>query len=86
METVSTYRLTVRDLETVGKALFGERWQTPLAEALKVNDRTVRRWIAGDREPGADTVDDLLRIARTRAGEISKAVALLERAKKISAG
>jgi hypothetical protein len=29
-----------------GRALFGDRWQTPLARALKVSDRTLRRWLA----------------------------------------
>jgi hypothetical protein len=39
------------DLATVGEALFGPRWQTPLAEAMGVSDRTVRRWVAGQTVP-----------------------------------
>lgn len=35
------------ELERRGRALYGERWQTPLAEALGVTDRTMRRWLAG---------------------------------------
>ena len=31
-------------LERIGKALYGDRWQTQLAKALGVSDRTVRRW------------------------------------------
>jgi DNA-binding transcriptional regulator YiaG len=72
-------RLTPRDLRTVGEALFGERWQSALAEALSVNDRTVRRWVAGDIAPPTGIAESLLRIARSRSGEINKAVALLER-------
>lgn len=31
-----------------GKALYGSRWQTDLAAALDVADRTVRRWDSGE--------------------------------------
>ena len=31
-------------LERIGKALYGDRWQTQLAKALGMSDRTVRRW------------------------------------------
>lgn len=31
-----------------GKTLYGELWQSQLARALKVNTRTVRRWIEKD--------------------------------------
>jgi hypothetical protein len=40
-----------RDLGTlreVGEALYGLAWQSPLSRDLKVADRTVRRWLAGD--------------------------------------
>lgn len=32
-----------------GAALFGPRWPTPLAAALNLNERTVRRW----NDPGS---------------------------------
>ena len=28
-----------------GEALFGDRWPSAIGHALKLNDRTVRRWI-----------------------------------------
>lgn len=31
----------------IGKALYGERWQTSLANDLRVADRTMRRWVSG---------------------------------------
>lgn len=34
-------------LIAVGQALYGERWQSPLARDLGVSDRTMRRWVAG---------------------------------------
>jgi len=39
--------MTPDDLMSKGRALYGERWQTPLAHALHVSDRTMRRWLAG---------------------------------------
>lgn len=49
-----------------GVALLGPLWQTSLAKALKVNDRTVRRWISGEH-PVPDGVSfDLLRLIEER--------------------
>ena len=39
----------MRDLlAECGDALYGHRFQRELAEALGVNERTMRRWIAGE--------------------------------------
>ncbi len=35
-------------LRESGEALYGSRWQSELARALGVADRTVRRWAAGE--------------------------------------
>lgn len=40
--------MTPAILRQAGEALYGPHWQTALARALQVNDRTMRRWIAGD--------------------------------------
>ena len=34
-------------LREAGEARYGARWQSELARALKVSDRTVRRWASG---------------------------------------
>jgi hypothetical protein len=34
-------------LAEIGRALYGERWQKPLAEDLDVNRDTVRHWLSG---------------------------------------
>jgi hypothetical protein len=44
-EVVARWQKQVDLLEHVGKALDGDRWQTQLAKALRVSDRTVRRWV-----------------------------------------
>jgi hypothetical protein len=33
-------------LRLVGEALYGERWQAPIAGDLRVSDRAVRYWIS----------------------------------------
>lgn len=37
-------------LSRIGEALYGEHWQNALGEDLDINERTVRRWRAGDTE------------------------------------
>lgn len=46
----------------VGAALFGPHWQTEIAEALKVNSRTVRRWISGEHPVPEDVTHDVLKL------------------------
>jgi hypothetical protein len=36
-----------RLLDQIGTYLYGERWQSTLAEHLKLNPRTVRGWLEG---------------------------------------
>jgi hypothetical protein len=36
-----------KQLETIGKALYGEQWIGHLANDLEVNRETVRRWLTG---------------------------------------
>jgi hypothetical protein len=38
-------------LQSAGEALYGPRWQSDLARALGVSDRTMRRWVASDDVP-----------------------------------
>ncbi len=64
-------------LHEVGAALWGPRWQSEMAEALGVSDRTVRRWVAGDPIPSGIWAD-LSRLMQKRA---AKLVDLTARAK-----
>ncbi len=34
-------------LATIGEALYGARWQSPLADDLGVSRETIRRWMSG---------------------------------------
>jgi DNA invertase Pin-like site-specific DNA recombinase len=42
--------MTPAELREIGERLYGRRWQTKLARRLKVDPRTVRRWLSGDRK------------------------------------
>ncbi len=62
-----------------GEALYGPRWQRELAAALDVDERTMRRWVAGD-SPVPDGVNvDLLRLLTERADEIDDLIPELKR-------
>lgn len=61
-------------LIAVGQALYGERWQSPLARDLAVADRTMRRWVAGTYPVPEGVRDDLLRLCAER-GALLEAVA-----------
>lgn len=53
-------------LAQAGAALYGPRWQTDLARALDVSDRTVRRWVAGSDPLPAGVAADLRRLCEAR--------------------
>ena len=55
-----------------GEALFGPRFQRELAEALRVNERTMRRWVAGDTSPPDSVLDDLKALVRARIALLRK--------------
>lgn len=49
-----------------GEALYGKNFQCALARALGINDRTMRRWVAGDTNPPESVLDDLKALVRER--------------------
>lgn len=55
------------DLEKVGQALYGQRWQTDIARDLELTDaRRVRQWMAGERPIPAGVWTDLAALAMRR--------------------
>lgn len=61
--------MTPKQLEKAGRDLYGEQWQTALARRIGVDDRTVRRWFAGDRAipaPVAHLIALILRYPKER--------------------
>lgn len=53
----------------VGEALYGPRWQSELARALGVNERTVRRWTANGGLPDA-YLPEIRELVRARIAEL----------------
>jgi hypothetical protein len=69
--------------ETAAKIAFGEHWVTPVAQALGVNDRTIRRIgesvRAREENPAAIALlFPLLECMRARRTELSLAIELVE--------
>ena len=57
-------------LRQVGPALFGEHWQTPLARALDVSDRSVRRWAAGTADVPEGAWDEMIELLHERTDAV----------------
>ena len=57
-------------LKRAGEALYGNQWQTPLAQALGVSDRTMRRWVSGTASIPDDVLADIEQVARQRVADI----------------
>jgi len=58
-------------LANIGQALFGPDWITEIAEALKVNRRTVQRWRSGVQPIPAGALDAAADLALARAAELA---------------
>jgi hypothetical protein len=81
--SATTAQLMPNELGDVGRLLYGEHWQTPLAAALGVSDRTIRYWLAGTIRPdllhfrclvallerSRDDADDMIARLRERADQ-----------------
>ena len=76
-------RLSVALLNTVGRSLYGDRYQSQLARELDVHDRTMRRWLAGDFHP-ADEADTIIKLRGLLAKKIAACEKLIERLDKAS--
>lgn len=56
----------------IGVALYGPRFQRELAAALGVNERTVRRWVAGDTSTPATIENDLRKLVQERSAMLAR--------------
>ena len=63
-----------RCLVRFGIALYGERWQRPIARDLGVNSRTIGRWMRGEGRPNTDDFCRLVAVARQRRADITAAI------------
>jgi len=64
-------------LAAAGRALYGQLWQSALARDLGVNDRTMRRWVAG-QEPPETIWAEVRSLLEARKQQISETIHLIE--------
>jgi DNA-binding XRE family transcriptional regulator len=57
-----------------GEALYGPHWQRELARALGVNERTMRRWVAGETNPPTNINSELLLLLQERHASIAAVI------------
>ena len=58
----------------VAEALFGPSYRVPLAEALGVHERTLRRWLSGETEVPVGVWHDLRRLAEERHERLDRLI------------
>ena len=66
-------------LSQAGEALYGPRWQSELARDLDIDDRTMRRRVAGDSPVPSGVTVDLLRLLTQRAADIDDLIPAIKR-------
>lgn len=66
-------------LNECGAALYGPRFQRELARDLGVNERTVRRWVAGDTEIPVGVLADLERLLVERRKSVHVLISKVQR-------
>ena len=64
-------------LHRIGRAIWGEHWQTSMAEAFDVRDRTVRYWLSGRYEVPADVWHGLRARLDAKAADVAGAIEAL---------
>ena len=57
-------------LTRAAEVIYGHMGRSELARALFITDRTMRRYLAGDREIPETLIDQVTRLARNRRAEI----------------
>lgn len=77
MEAAQTRRRTT--LITVGRALFGDRWQRELARAIAYDDRMIRHHVAGARAIKPRLIAELRDLVARRRAEADAAAEALDR-------
>lgn len=73
----ATAVLTPAELEQIGRALYGEQWQTPLSRDLDISDRSVRYLADGTRPVHEGLARDLLRVVAARGVELTQLTRLI---------
>ena len=62
--------MTSERFRAFGEALYGPRWQSELARALSVSDRTVRRWATGAYDVPSGVEAEITALVRAKASAL----------------
>jgi hypothetical protein len=68
----ATAVISTDELAHIGRALFGDQWQTPLAAALDRSDRSVRELAVGERPIDAELAKELARLCEERVEKLAR--------------
>lgn len=60
------------DFARSGFFLFGKGWMTPLSAVLNVSERTIKRWVSGERDIPDGVADDMILFIRAKVGDIEE--------------
>jgi hypothetical protein len=67
---MNTLPMSPDEFAARGRALYGDRWQAPLAADLEIADRTMRRWLTGELQIPAGVEESLRQILMDRLKQI----------------
>ncbi|WP_058912855.1 DUF1870 family protein [Entomohabitans teleogrylli] len=65
-------------LIAAGEAAFGKRWQTDMAAALSVSDRTIRNWVSGKYQIPDLVSADITVMLKNRKKNIDEALTMIK--------
>lgn len=84
ISTSNRYAVRCPDtLASIGKILYGDRWQTDLAHDLKLSDaRRVRQWLSLDRPIPDNIWPDLMKLLIERRNTLNTAIDIYSRLDK----
>lgn len=69
--------MTPTRFSQIGTMLYGSAWRDPLARALKVSERTVRRWADGDSPIPEGIAVDLAALCRKKSDCLARTATAL---------
>jgi len=64
--------MTANEFLTIGLALYGDRWHSPMANAIGITTRTVRRFAAGTKEIPDGVARDVTALVHARGQRLRR--------------
>lgn len=61
-------------IKTLGRAIYGERWQRPVAKLIGVSPKLIRKWLSGELNPINRHVTNLGTAAKSHIEDVAEAI------------